>query len=268
MRRIRLGIEFFVAAFVALIVSILLIAMAYQQKLVDLSCDAIASFDQAALETRVGRIWNIDEHSSEKKTMLIVACEVGNADAIKYLLSCGADVNKSTAGHLTPLESFCKSGYDARLQTLLLMINNGVDQSIYTSQPAIIYLADATMGMTEEQKSLATEEIILLLKNGAPMIYEDTTLLHIAAKSNMHDLFYTIIRTTAGLSAMLMEDQDGNTPWDIAVKRGSIKVQQVIRNLEAEYYEYQEAESATNKTEQEDFNLDEYISDYYYFDDP
>jgi hypothetical protein len=235
MQKIKLGIEFFISAFIAMIAAALLLCIITQQETVDKACVAIENYDQDTLVNCVDKIWNIDAYGTRNETMFMVACESGNEEAIEYLLNQGADPNKTVPGQLTPLELFCNNGYEAGEYALSLLLKSGVKQSAYSVQPAIFYLADNYYWMTPEQKVLATEQSILLLQHGAPLGYEDTSLLHLAAKSNMYDLFYTIVHTNEGLYMMTMKDVNGQTPWDVAVSSGSIDVQKIIRNLENEY---------------------------------
>lgn len=245
MERNKVGIEFFITAFVAMVASALLLIILHQQEMIDAACVAIENYAQEDAESYIDQVWDINGCGLRKETMLMVACEVGNEEAIEYLLNKGADPNKTVAGNLTPLELFCRDGYNAGERALLLLLNAGVRQSIYTVKPAIFHLADNYYWMTDEQKALATEETIWLLKYGAPLGYKDTSLLHLAAKSNMADLFYTIVHTREGLYMINMRDGDGNTPWSVAVINGAVDVQRVIRNLETESEEEQEENATT-----------------------
>lgn len=250
MKKITLGIEFFISAFIALIAAIVLLLILVQQEHIDDACSAIERFDQDALVSCAEEVWDIDGYGTRKETMLMTACRVGNTDAVEFLLKEGADPNATVPGKLTPLELFCNNGYEAGEDLLLLLLENGVRQSIYSVKPAIFYLAENFYWMDKNQKAIATEESIWLLQYGAPLGYEDTSLLHLTAKSDMDDLFYTIVHTREGLTMINMENGEGYTPWDVALKNGSIGVQRVIRNLEKEYQDSQEETRPSEPSEE------------------
>jgi ankyrin repeat protein len=239
MKQIELGIVFFIATLLAAICSITLLFIDHNETIVTLGCEAIAQEDNELAKQYIDRAINIDGVGNNKQTMLMTACDVGNSEMIIYLLNSGADANKTMPGHPTPLELFCQNGYNAGKRTLEILIRNGAKQKEYTIKPALFHLADNFYWMNDEQKKEATEEAILLLQNGAPLEYDGTSLLHIAAKSDMSDLFYTIVHTSQGLQLLTKQDTDGMTPWQVAVKNGSIDVQRVIRNLETEFEEEQ-----------------------------
>jgi hypothetical protein len=239
MKKLQLGPEFFIAAFLALICSVTLLFIINQEEKVDAACAAIETFDNASMVMYAEEVLNVDMVGTRKETMLMVACKTGNYDAIAYLLSRGADINKTARGSMTPLELFCRDGFRGGEEALILIVNSGLRQSNYTEKPAIFFLADNFYWMSKKEKALATEQAIILLKAGAPMGYMDTTLLHLAAKADMADLFYTMVHTTQGLSLLTMKDGDGLTPWGVASRYGAVEVQKVIRNLEQEYQEEQ-----------------------------
>jgi ankyrin repeat protein len=248
MRKLQLGTEFYIATIIAMICCILILGICHQEEHIDYACDAIENFDQEAMVLHVDQVLNVDGIGTRNETMLMVACKVGNADAIEYLISRGADPNYTVRGALTPLELFCRSGYEGGEEALLLLLNSGLKQSNYSERPAIFVLAENFYWMNKDQKKVATEEAIIMLKAGAPMGYADTSLLHLAAKSDMYDLFYTISHTTQGLSMMTMEDGDGNTPWEVAIKYGATNVQKMIREMEREWQEEEDKKKPTEPT--------------------
>ena len=167
-------------------------------------------------------------------------------ETITYLLDLGADVNYTIEGELTPLELFCSKGYEAGKETLLALLKAGAKQDQYTKMSPILHLAQSFGLMTEEQLEVATDEAIVLLQHGAPLQYETTSLLHLAAENNMADFFYTIVHSKKGLVLLSMEDQNGKTPWEVAVSCGAVDVQRVIRNLETEFEEEQDKNNKQN----------------------
>ena len=237
MKKLQFGNEFYIAAFIAMLCCIVILVICNQQDSVDRACVAIESFDNEAMIANADKVWDVDSVGLRKETMLMAACRVGNVHAIEYLISRGADVNYTVKGALTPLELFCRDGYESGESGLLLLLNSGLKQSVFSEKPAVFMLAENFYWMNADQKKLATEQVIIMLKAGAPMGYQNTSLLHLAAKGDMYDLFYTISHTTQGLSMMTMEDGDGLTPWEVASKYGAVKVQKVIRDLEREWEE-------------------------------
>jgi hypothetical protein len=227
---------------IATLFSIIYLAIVYQEETIDSACQAIKDNDNVFAKEKLDNIWFIDMDGEQNKTVLMAACEAGNLEMINYALMFGADPNVTTNGHLSPLELYCRYGYSDGVDGLELLLISGAMQSQYTSQPAVFHLASRFSDMNDKEKEMATEMAILLLKRGAPLVFQDTSLLHLAAKSNMDDLFYTMVHTTSGLQLLAMEDGDGLTPWEITVKYGSVGVQKVIRDLELEYAEEQEKE--------------------------
>lgn len=231
----KFGIATIAAAIVLFVCSLLLFNIIVQEEHVDKACLAIENGNSALAISEIEQIRNIDCVGSNKQTVLMAACKTGNKELIQYIVNRGADVNKSPRGHLTPLELFCAYGYEAGEDALWILLDAGVKQSSYTAQPAIFHLAENFYWMDNNQKKIATEEAILLLQKGAPLRHKDNSLLHVAARSDMDDLFYTMVHSTEGLQLMSMRNSDGLTPWDVAVKNGATKVQKVIRDLEDEY---------------------------------
>lgn len=234
MKKISVGPEFFIASFVALICCIVLLFSINQTEKIDTLCSAIEREENDKAKEIVSEIYDLDLVGSDNVTPLMKACMVGNGEMIEYLLECGANINYAPPNQLTPLEHFCSAGYMAGHEVVKTMFKYFVKQSNYTVKPAIFHLADNYYWMTDEEKAVATEITIILLQKGAPLGYNDTTLLHIAAKSDMDDLFYTVVHSTQGLSMLNMPDGNGDTPWEVALKNGAVRVQKVIRDLESE----------------------------------
>lgn len=239
MERLKLGIDFIVAAAIAIIAASILLFIGYQEEYIEAACVAIENKDNQTAHSYIDKIWDVDMTGKRKQTMLMVACESGNSEMIISLVSHGANVNKTINGYLSPLELFCKNGYMAGPDVLLSLLKSGAKQSAYVEKPAVYHLADSFYWMTAEEKKIATEETILLLQYGAPLGCAGTSILHLAAKGDMADLFYTIVHTTEGLNLLNMSDENGNTPLDIAIANGAVEVQQVMRDLEKEYNEDQ-----------------------------
>ena len=219
-----------------------------QEKHIDKACQLIKEHDNKNAKIEIDKIFFIDELGQNKETVLMSACESGNTQIIQYLLNKGASPNKTIDGNLSPLEIYCKFGYKGGLKPLQELLDHGAQQSLFSSKPAIFHLGENFKEMDEEEKKFATEMSIYLLTNGAPLTYKKETVLHLAAKGNMSELFDQIVHTREGLQLLNSENNDKLTPWQTAVNSGSIGVQRVIRNLETEYSEIKETENENNST--------------------
>lgn len=227
---------FIVAAIIALIFSIILFNILQQEEYMANAIEAMSIGDQQTFQTNVKKMKNVDM-VYKNETLLMRACEMGNAQAIEFLILEGADVNFVTDGGLTPLELFCSRGYCAGTSALTSLLNAGARQSFYISKPAVYLLAENYTWMNKQQKALATDLTMILLTRGGPIGYGNSSILHKAAESDMSDLFYDLVHTKQGLALINMKDENGLTPYQIAVNHGSVNVQKVIRNLEQEYYQ-------------------------------
>jgi ankyrin repeat protein len=265
-RKIQIDLTFKIALIVAVFFSIIYLVIVYQEETVDSVCHAIEKKDSDLAKEKLDDVWFINLGGEKNKTVLMAACEFGDSTMIHYALANGADPNATINGRLYPLELYCGYGYGAGIDELELLLSYGALQSQYTIKPAVFHLASNFSYMDKKEKEMATEMTILLLKRGAPLVFEDTSLLHIAAKNDMDDLFYTIVHTTSGLQLLVMEDNNGLTPWEIAVKYGAVGVQKVIRDLELEYAEEQEKED--QEQNQDDTNTEAENDDDVWYDTP
>ena len=222
---------------IAAICAIFLLVDIHYEELCDDVCENIESFDNEYAKKLIGKHININDHGDEYDTMLMSACKSGNSEMIIYLIENGANPNLTVFGKMTPLELFCFSGYEAGEEALIALLDAGAKQSTYSIKPAVFILADNYRSMNLNQKMLATNETVLMLKYGAPLGYGKNNLLHLAAEGNMFSLFNTIAHSKDGIAMINDKNSDGLTPWEVAVKHGSIDVQRVIRNLEVEYEE-------------------------------
>lgn len=238
-KKIHFGLGFYIPLVIAFICALLLFVIVDQEEKIDNLKNAIEQNNTEAAKVYVDELININIPGKNNKTALMLACEYGNGELIEYVVQKGADVNYAPNGMPTPLELFCEKGYCAGPDALRTMFSAGLKQSKYTLQPAIFTLANNFYWMDDEQKEEATEVVIVLLKNGAPLGYNDTTILHLAAKADMDDLFYTVVHTQEGIYMLNAKNEDEQTAWEIAVKFGAINVQKVIRNLEQEYKDEQ-----------------------------
>ena len=238
----KLGALFYIALVFVILLSASLLIIISQEELIDEACAEIENNNNSAAIEYIDNIFIINMCGLSGENVLMTACRTGNLEMFKYVVQKGANVNYNFNGKHTPLELFCNSGYEAGPEMLKAMLSAGCHQSKFSVKPAIFYLADNYYWMNDKQKEIATEETLLLLQYGAPLGYGDTSILHLAAKGDMDDLFYTVIHTRLGLSMINMKDGDGNTPWQVAVKNGAVGVQRVIRDLEREAQQAAEEE--------------------------
>ena len=237
MKRIQFNKGFYVAIVLAMICSIALLLICWQEDIVEEACIAISEGrDDEAVEL-IDDLWSLNTVNSNKETVLMAACKAGNSTIIYHLIELRADLNYSPPGKMSPVELFCRYGYKQGYEPIISLLQSGAKQSRYELQPGLYHLAEQFYWMEKGEKKIATELAIVLLQYGAPMGYNDSTILHYAAKGNMSDLFYTVVHTTEGLHLLTIKDNEGKTPWDVAVSSGAVAVQRVIRNLEEEYRE-------------------------------
>lgn len=222
-------------AFIAFIVieSILILTIIFSQKvMVQKTIDYIKDGKTEEALSLMKNIHNIDSEGKGHETILAVACECGNKQVIFTALEYGADPNKQYGYLLTPLEYFCSYGYEAGPEPLQKLLSSGADINKFTEKPAIITLASKTYYMNDSQKATATQEINLLFKSGAKLSYNQESVMHYAAKSNMAGLVSILIQTNEGIQLINTPDADGNTPYQLSIKYGSVSVQRVIREYE------------------------------------
>lgn len=239
-KTIEISFALIFAIIVAIISTVALSYIVKQEKHVTMACTYIENGDsETAIQYIEDNVNDVDLKGSNRKTLLIVACEKGDVDVIRELISRGADLNYAPSGQLSPLETYCLSGYKNGHEGLDALLKAGARQSKYVEKPAIYILLESCQWNSKEEKDIATECAISLLKKGAPLGYKYTTILHEAAKYNLDGLFYTVVHTNEGLSMLNSLNADGSTPWETAIKHGAVGVQRVIRNLEIEYQEEQ-----------------------------
>lgn len=247
----------FITLITAIYCSIVIICISSQEEHIDKACQFIKNNDNQNAIVEINKIWFIDEVGLNRETTLMAACESGNGQMIQLLLKEGADPNYKINGKLSALEFYCNFGYNAGVKPLKQLLDAGARQSIFEKKPAVFYLADRFVEMDKSEKEEATEMAILLLTNGAPLSYNGETLLHLAARADMAELFDQIIHTKNGIQLMNSKNKDGLTPWQVALNFGAVDVQQVIRGLESEYEEVK----AEQEQETGDETLDELIED-------
>mgnify|MGYP000947729984 CR=1 FL=1 len=85
--------------------------------------DLVGLLDRNDTATFYTRVQNINDANSARednnKTILMYACWVGNADAVKYLVSKGADVNAQDSGCATALHLAAWKGFTDIVRYLL-----------------------------------------------------------------------------------------------------------------------------------------------------
>ena len=288
MRKYKFNKVTYVSLILAIICSITLLVICWQEDILNDACVAIQEGRSEDAIVHLEELWDLEMLNKDKETALMTACRVGDSEVIYYLIEKRVNLNYAPPGKMTPLELFCRYGYKNGYETVVSMLKSGAKQSKYTLKPALFHLAEQFYWMDKKEKPIATELSIILLQHGAPMGYGDTSILHLAAEGNMDEFFYTVVHTSQGLQIMTMKDGQGRTPWQVAVEKGAVGVQRVIRDLEKEsglgqdpfedaniptipvlppddeddeYYPTDPTPPAETEQEDEEFNLDDFINE-------
>lgn len=234
MRKYKFNKGTYVALILAIICSITLLVICWQEDILESACNAIKAGNSEEAIAQLEQVWDLEMLNKDKETALMTACRTGDDDVIYYLIEKRVNLNYAPPGKMTPLELFCRYGYKNGYEPVISLLKSGAKQSKFTLKPALYHLGEQFYWMDKKEKPIATELSIILLQHGAPMGYGDTSILHLAAEGNMDELFYTVVHTTQGLQMMTMQNGDGKTPWQVAVEKGAVGVQRVIRDLEKE----------------------------------
>lgn len=203
---------------------------------VDAVCTLIYEGKEEEAKAKIDTIKDIDAIGSNKETMLMAACRVGNINIIEYLVNKNANANKCPPGALTPLELYCEYGYEAGAKGAELLCDNGANPKEYSFKEPLFLMAEKFQWMTKEQRNKATEVAVELIKNGASLYDDETTILHLCAEADMYILFYNIVRSNEGTWLMDSKDNRGMTPYEVAAKHGSVNVQRAFKQRIDEIY--------------------------------
>lgn len=97
--------------------------------------DLVRLLDRNDTATFQSRIQNLSDanalRSDNNKTVLMYACWVGNLEAVKYLISRGADVNAQDSGGATALHL---SAWKGNVPIALYLIENGASGQIMSKE--------------------------------------------------------------------------------------------------------------------------------------
>ena len=77
-------------------------------------------------------------YEPDSKTILHVACDVGNLKFVKLLVEKGADINATTAKYMTPLHYACRSG---SLEIVSYLISNGANTQIESISSFLLFFS-------------------------------------------------------------------------------------------------------------------------------
>lgn len=151
------------------------------------------------------------------------AVDDGDFNALKSLISSGADVNARSSDQWTPLMLATIKGHTEMVEALL---NNGADSNArnkkgWTALMFAVSMSDA-------------ETMLILLKGGANINARDKdgkTALMQAANENNKESVKCLLEAGADVS---LEDHAGETALDIARRRGHSEVIDILRQSGAE----------------------------------
>ena len=238
------------------------------EEIVDDVCSMIyEDADIEEIKTQIDRIQDIDVIGSNKETALMAACRVGNTVIIEYLMEKDADPNQHPDGALTPLELYCEYGYEGGAKGVELLCANGASPKKYTLKEPLFLMAGQFKWMDTTQKTKATEVAVELIKHGAPLYNNETTILHLTAQADMYVLFYNIIRSTEGTWLMDSKDSSGLTPYEVASKNGAVNVQRAFKTRIDELYIAQGLQppdvlQSNGMPPDEFFDIDSFLNQY------
>ena len=117
-----------------------------------------------------------------------------------------------------------------------MLCDNGANPKEYSFKEPLFLMAEKFQWMTKEQRNKATEVAVELIKNGASLYDDETTILHLCAEADMYILFYNIVRSNEGTWLMDSKDNRGMTPYEVAAKHGSVNVQRAFKQRIDEIY--------------------------------
>ena len=224
-----------VGLFLGVICGTFIFCREYQQHAIKNAVYAIHEETPEVAKRAIRHVWNIERRTSNGTTMLEAASEMGNVELMRYLLEKGANPNGSKKSTSTPLECYCASQFGYRsMEPLEVLIEYGADPSIFRIDSPAYLLAEQFKWMIYTRKKAAAQEVVFLVEHGAPVKSKKTTILHLAAETDEKELMEAILATEEGKRFLWAKDENGKTPWDIAVENEAVKVQEILRGFENE----------------------------------
>lgn len=227
-----------------------------QQSKSEKASAAIEAGNNAEAIIAIDGMWNKSIPDKNGRTPIITACKEGNAEILEYLINSGIDVTNTkydSYSEQRPLEAFCSSGWKNNPKMLQILLDAGADPNDYRYKPALFILAEQAywkLTITEKQKDEIENMCLELIKAGAELQYENETILHLAAKADMAELFDALIHSKDGIELINAKNQDELTPWETAAKYGAVEVQQAIQLFEQELNEILEEEEQEDAQEE------------------
>lgn len=232
----------------AAIFSLFLLILIGQEKTFANIKNKIETNQYAENEFEMSNLYSINMKDRTGKSLLYVACENGNELAIENLLKNNANVENENS-KMTLLEVYCVKNYkNCNPKIINMLIQAGENPNTYKTKPPLFLLAQNFKWLSKEEKKNAENTAIALIEAGASILYQNQSILHEAAKANMVELFSKVFYSKEGMSYMNMKNEENKTPWELAVKYGSIDVQRIIRKFDEEYQKNQQAENAQQST--------------------
>jgi len=186
-------------------------------------------FDKAKELIKKGVDVNYQDESSGS-TALILSCQYGFLDMVKFLVENKADINLQAKNGYTPL--IAAAGVSQEIVEYL--ISKGADVSLKTKDGTTAFTR-SIIGVLSERVTM--DVAMILLEKGANVDEaaitgrtEDYTCLMKAARNNHPDLAKFLVKNGADVNA---KAKDGKTPLSLAIKKNHTEMIKLLKKLGA-----------------------------------
>jgi len=171
----------------------------------------------------IGKTFNINKKYGNGKTLLLIACQYGSKDIIKYLIENGSDVNIKDDDGNNPLILYCQCK-DVDFDIVELLIDKGID-----------LFAENNLG--EAVQDCCTLELHkkIVKKINNSRKDNDTQLTYECKKGNLNEVKKLIDFFSLGIRKPIEEinekNNDGDTALIIACKNNNMElIEYIIEN--------------------------------------